>query len=88
MSARPVRLRERAAADIDQAVDYYLAEVDTNVALCFVDAVEWAVGKIGRSPHSGSLIGPPRVLEIAAAVSGRSRVPNPRDHDDNSPARR
>lgn len=55
MSARPVRFRERAAVDIDQAVDYYLAEADTDVALSFVDAVERAVGQIGRSPHSGSL---------------------------------
>lgn len=55
MSARSVRLRERAAVDIDQAVDSYLTEADTGVALRFVDAVERAVGQIGRSPHSGSL---------------------------------
>jgi toxin ParE1/3/4 len=55
VSARPVRLRERAAVDIDQAVDYYLAEADIDVALRFVDAFERAVGLIGRSPHSGSL---------------------------------
>ena len=54
MPARPVRLRERAAADIDQAVDFYLAEADTDVAVRFVDAVERAVGQIGR-PRSGSL---------------------------------
>ena len=55
MPARPVRLRERAAADIDQAVDFYLAEADTDVAVRFVDAVEQAIGQIGRSPQSGSL---------------------------------
>jgi toxin ParE1/3/4 len=55
VSARSVRLRERAAVDIDQAVGYYLAEADTEVALRFVDAVERAVGQISRSPHSGSL---------------------------------
>ena len=55
MPARPVRLRERAAVDIDQAVGYYLAEADTDVALRFVDSVERAVGQIGRSPQSGSL---------------------------------
>jgi toxin ParE1/3/4 len=55
VATRPVRLRERAAIDIDQAVDYYLAEADTDVALRFVDTVERAVGHIGRSPHSGSL---------------------------------
>ena len=55
MPARPVRLRERAAVDIDQAVDFCLAEADTDVAVRFVDAVERAVGQIGRSPQSGSL---------------------------------
>ena len=55
MPTRPVRLRERAAVDIDQAVDYYLAEADTDVALRFVDAIERAIGQIGRSPDSGSL---------------------------------
>ena len=55
MPALSVRLRERAAADIDQAVGYHLAEADTDVALRFVDAVERAVGQISRSPQSGSL---------------------------------
>ena len=55
MAVRSVRLRERAAADIDQAVDYYLAEADTEVALRFVDAVERALGQISRSPQSGNL---------------------------------
>ena len=55
MPARSVRLRELAAADIDQAVDYYLREADNEVALRFVDAVERAVGQISRSPQSGSL---------------------------------
>ncbi|TFH16898.1 MAG: type II toxin-antitoxin system RelE/ParE family toxin [Acidimicrobiales bacterium] len=55
MPTRSVRLRERAAADIDRAVDFYLAEADTEVALRFVDAVARAVGQISRSPQSGSL---------------------------------
>jgi toxin ParE1/3/4 len=50
-----VRLRERAAADIDHAVDHYLAEADTEVALRIVDAVERTIGLISRSPQSGSL---------------------------------
>ena len=41
--------------DIDQAVDHYLAEADTEVAVRFVVAVERAVSQIGRSPQSGSL---------------------------------
>ena len=55
MPVRSVRLRERAAADIDQAVDYYLAEADTEVAQRFVDAIERAIGQISRSPQAGSL---------------------------------
>ena len=55
MAARSVRLRERAAIDIDRAADYYLDEAGVEVASRFVDAVERAVGQIGRSPHSGSL---------------------------------
>jgi toxin ParE1/3/4 len=55
VAARPVRLRELAAVDIEQAVDYYLAEAKTDVAVRFVDAVERAVGQISRSPQSGSL---------------------------------
>ena len=44
-----------AAVDIDQAVDYYLAEADPDIAQRFVDAVERAVGQISRSPQSSSL---------------------------------
>jgi toxin ParE1/3/4 len=52
---RTVRLRERAAVDLDQAVDYYLAEANADVAVRFVDAVQRAIGQISRSPESGSL---------------------------------
>lgn len=55
MVARPVRLRERAAADIEEAAAYYLAEAGAELALRFVDAVERTVGHIGHSPQSGSL---------------------------------
>ena len=55
MPVRSVRLRERAAADIDRAVDYYLPEADTEVALRFVDAIERAIGQISRSTQAGSL---------------------------------
>jgi toxin ParE1/3/4 len=55
VAVRSVRLRERATADIDRAVDVYLVEANTEVALRFVDAVERAVGQISRSAQSGSL---------------------------------
>ena len=55
MPTRSVRLRERAAVDIDEAGDFYLDEADADVALRFVDDVEGAFGQTGRSPQSGSL---------------------------------
>ena len=54
MALRSVRLRERAATDIDQAADYYRREAGTEVALRFIDAVERAVNQVGRAPQSGS----------------------------------
>jgi toxin ParE1/3/4 len=54
MALRTVRLRERAATDVDEAVDHYLHEAGTAVALRFIDAVEHVVNQISRSPKSGS----------------------------------
>ncbi len=45
VTARTVRLRERAASDLDRAADYYLGEAGAEVALRFVDAVERAVAR-------------------------------------------
>ena len=55
MTARRIELRQLAAADISDAADYYLSEGGEALALRFIDAVEHAVGRIGRSPHLGSL---------------------------------
>jgi toxin ParE1/3/4 len=55
VAARSVRLRDLAVRDIDDAVDFYVVEAGAAVAQRFVDAVERAVGRVGRSPHSGSL---------------------------------
>ena len=55
MAGRQVRLRERAATDIEEVADYYVAEAGSDVALRFVDAVEGALHQIGRSPQAGSL---------------------------------
>lgn len=55
MAARSVRLRQRAATDIDGTVAYYLGEAGRDVAERFVDALERTVTQIGRSPQSGSL---------------------------------
>ena len=55
MAGRSVRLRERAATDIEHATDYYLGDAGAAVALRFVDAVERVISQISRSPLSGSL---------------------------------
>ena len=55
MAARSVHLRERAVADIDAAVTYYIGEAGPKVAEQFVDALERTVTQIGRSPQTGSL---------------------------------
>jgi toxin ParE1/3/4 len=50
-----VRLRQLAADDIGAAVDFYLAEAGNEVSGGFIDAVEGALGHVGRHPHNGSL---------------------------------
>jgi toxin ParE1/3/4 len=55
MASPSVRLRERAATDIDDAITYYLANAGTDVASRFVDAIERTVNQISRAPRSGSL---------------------------------
>jgi toxin ParE1/3/4 len=53
--AQPVRLRQLAAADGDDASEYYRREADDQTAIDFIDAVERGIRRIGRSPHMGSL---------------------------------
>lgn len=53
--AKPVRLRQLAATDLEAASDYYRLEAGEQVALDFIDAVERGVKRISRSPHLGSL---------------------------------
>lgn len=55
MAQTPVQLRAAAAHDLDQAVDHYRREAGDSVALRFIDAVEMAVVRISRAPHSGTL---------------------------------
>ena len=50
-----VTLRALAAADIDSAVTYYRTEAGPAVALDFVEALEAAIGHLGRHPLAGSL---------------------------------
>lgn len=55
MTARRIELRHLAAADIADAADHYKDDGGEALALRFIDAVEHAIGRIGRSPHLGSL---------------------------------
>ena len=53
--AKPVRLRQLAAADLDDASEYYRHEAGEQTALDFIDAVERGINRIRRSPHVGSI---------------------------------
>lgn len=53
--AKPVRLSRLAAADLDDASEYYRHECGEQTALDFIDAVERGTKRIGRNPHVGSL---------------------------------
>jgi len=55
VKAKPIVPRERATRDVDDAIDYYLAEGGPTVALGFIDALERAYLHVGRSPASGAL---------------------------------
>ena len=53
--AKPVRLRQLAATDINSARDYYVQHADHDVATRFVAALERATTSISRNPNQGSL---------------------------------
>jgi len=50
-----VELREVAASDVNDTVDYYRNEADPKTASEFVDALEAAISHLCRHPFSGSL---------------------------------
>ena len=54
MKAKPVRPREQANQDVDEAIAYYLGEGAPAAALGFIDALEQAYLRIGRNPSAGS----------------------------------
>lgn len=54
MKAKPVIPRRRAELDIQEAVEHYLAEAGSQVALSFIDALEQAMLHIAQHPASGS----------------------------------
>ncbi len=54
MRTKPVIPREAAHRDVDEAVEYYLAEGSEQAALGFIDALAQAYRPIGRHPTTGS----------------------------------
>jgi toxin ParE1/3/4 len=55
VKTRPVIPRQRASADVDDALAHYIAEAGEQVALGFGDALAQAYAHIGRHPATGSL---------------------------------
>jgi toxin ParE1/3/4 len=51
---KPVRTRAAADRDVDEALDYYMAEAGERVAASFARAVETAYRVIGDRPRTGS----------------------------------
>ena len=54
MKAKPVRPRELAHRDVDEAIAYSLSRGAAEAALGFVDALEQAYRHIGSNPTTGS----------------------------------
>ena len=54
MNLKPAVLRERADQDVQEALDYYLAEGAQQAASGFVDALERALRHIELHPAAGS----------------------------------
>jgi toxin ParE1/3/4 len=54
LKAKPVILRAQACQDVDEAIDWYLAQQAEAAASRFVDALERAYRHIARHPATGS----------------------------------
>ena len=55
MKAKPVVPRVIALRDVEEAVDYYVAEASEQVALGFIDALDEAYAHLSRRPATGSV---------------------------------
>jgi len=51
---KPLILRELAKRDIEEGVDFYLAQASEAVALRFIDALETMINAIRAHPAAGS----------------------------------
>jgi len=54
VTAKPVIPRARAVRDVEEILDYYLAESSEQAALGFIDALEQAYAHIAEHPATGS----------------------------------
>jgi toxin ParE1/3/4 len=73
--AKRVRLRQLAAADLDDASEYFREGAGEQTALDFIDAVERVITRIGRTPRVGSL-----QFAYELAIPGLRAWPLPRFH--------
>lgn len=51
----PAQFRAKATSDIGEALSYYVAEADAEVAKRFVDELEGTIRQLERHPELGSL---------------------------------
>ncbi len=72
MTVRPVRLRELAASDLEDAADYYQEPAGASTALDFIDAVHEAVEHIRTNPGIGMEHG---LDECRLAATGLAEYP-------------
>jgi toxin ParE1/3/4 len=54
VTVKRLALRELACRDVEDAIDFYLAEAGEAVALAFIDALEAAYGAMAAQPGAGS----------------------------------
>lgn len=54
MTVKPVELPERARHDLDEAVELYLTQAGTSVALAFIDALERSFCHVEERPVCGT----------------------------------
>jgi len=54
VTPKPVIPRDRADRDVEEAINYYLAENAPEAALGFIDSLEQAYSHLGRHPETGS----------------------------------
>lgn len=55
VAEKPVRLRELAAIDLDEAIEHYRLHAGDQIAFDLIDALERAFRRIGHNPGIGNL---------------------------------